>query len=728
LILLFPFLILLMASQRVIGQPCQLPAPTQLETSEVTSCSALLTWKKVSGIKKYRVKYQKIGDTGWSGATTITGTSYTFTGLLSNTKYSLSVQAVCQSGGYGDQATIKVKTGKCTLPFSVTSESVSPSEQMITVGVSCPFDTVYCQYGTEITSLSNLSSSTGESVTISNLQPGTKYYFRVSTCPLNNDEFTPIDSFITPASKPNIILIVLDDARYDHYSCNGAPDFMQTPNIDRLANEGVNFKNSFVVHSECGPSRASIVTGVYTVRHKVFDNAHPYLLDESLPLLPEILHNNGYYTAMVGKTHDLYFYEDGLFDYWMVYEGTEGSNKHTFNLNGVDSVMKGYDTDIMSDSMVNVIGRAAEPYFIHLGYRAPHDPLKPAAEYDTVFSDETIPAGVDTAKYTKNYPSFLYQLGGGALADWHEAKKTIRETLEMILSIDDGVGAMLQALEDKGELENTMIIFTSDNGHLIGEHNLDAKRFAYEQSIRVPLFIRYPQWFEAGSVDTANLALNIDFMPTILEAAGLSPDDFALDGVSLKGLYDGTDHRTSMYYHYWYSPENSWVNLPPIRAVRDLEHVLIDYGCQSDTVQEFFDLTNDPLQLTNQINNSAYSSTIDQYRAMLTTMAEQLGDTLADNELTCSLANPVYTRETVVLASLNLAVYPNPSDGLFTIENFGEKNLRIIITNELGVPVDELLVSGRSQQLIRVPSQGIYLIHVTEPGLGNTGTVKLIVQ
>jgi N-acetylglucosamine-6-sulfatase len=722
------FAMLVLQGGHLFAQPCQLPAPTNLATSNVTSCSVTYSWKKVANAKKYKVKYQKVGDVGWSGSTTTKDTFYTFSGLQSFTKYTFSVQASCNGGGVGASATIKQKTEKCTLPVSISTFGISPVEEQISVETSCPFDTLYCHYGTSAVSLELSTYSLSSSVTLAGLQPGTQYYFQVSTCPIKSNNFTSIDSFTTIASRPNIILIVLDDARFDHYSCNGAPDFMQTPNIDRIANEGINFKNSFVVHSECGPSRATIATGVYTVRHKVYDNIHPYLLDSSLAVLPQVMNQNGYYTAMVGKTHQIYTYDGGYFNYWLEYESSVNENKHNFNFNGTDKTIKGYDTDIMSDSTVSVISHAPQPYFIQLGYRAPHDPLNPAPQYDTAFADEVIDMGIDTSQFTQNYPSFLYQLGGGALADAHEAKKNIRETLEMLLSVDDGMGKILNELEEQGELENTMVIFTSDNGHLMGEHRLDAKRFAYEQSMRVPLFIRYPQWFSPGTIDNSNMALNIDYMPTILDAAGISQDTFGFDGESLRNFYTGADSRNTFYYHYWYSPEGSWVNLPPIKAVRDQQYVFIDYGCQSDTVEEFFDLVNDSLQMNNLINNSAYSSLINNYRSMLLSMADELGDTLTDTQLNCTLANPVYNRQEVIIRDLNVVVYPNPFSEDFNVRNFGDGLINLSITDELGKLMNEFTVSGNSQFSIRIPAPGLYFLKVTEAGSKTTQVVKLVAQ
>jgi N-acetylglucosamine-6-sulfatase len=684
-----------------------------------------VSWNKLNGAKKYKVKYQKAGLPGWIATYSTTDTFYTILNLDAAVKYTVQVQGVCQAGGSGAPSTISKKTSNCTLPASVTNSTLSSTQQQVTITPDCGFDTMYCRYGTSADALDMLIFSTSTSVTLTGLQPGVKYYYEVSTCPLLLGNFTETDSFQIASLPPNIILIVLDDARYDQFSCNGAPPFVSTPNIDRIANEGINFKNSFVTHSECGPSRATIATGVYSHRHGVHDNVHPYLLDTSLPLLPKILNQAGYWTAMVGKTHDLYSFEGNYFDYWLEYLDYAGTNSFKFEYMGDQKVISGYDTDIMSDSAVAALNIATEPFFLQLGYRAPHEPLEPAAQYDEALTGIEMPFGPDTADYTINYPSYLDNLSNGAKANTKEANKIWRETFEMLMSVDDGIGAIFNQLQQQGRLDRTMIIFTSDNGHMIGEHGLDAKRFAYEQSIRVPLFIRYPQWFSAGSIDAENHALNIDYFPTIAEAAGIE-DSFDFDGVSLRQFYNGSMERSSFYYHYWYSPEGTWINMPYSHAIRDNEYVFISYGCSADTTEEFFDLVNDPLQMTNLINTSSYSSLINTYRSNLQQMRIALNDTASDTQLNCTLANPVYTKESVEVPEWEISIYPNPSDGHFTVRNHGVETSAFHIYNQLNQPVLSFEVPAGSIRQLQLPASGVYFICHSQKE--KTQCVKLFAQ
>jgi len=724
LLILPAFFIITLVLPSFSSAQCSLPPPPGAVVTNITPCSVTVKWKKQQGAKKYLIKYRTTTG-GWQGNIKIKDTTYVFSGLLSAAKYTFTIQGVCQNGYAGAANSVRAMTAACSLPLSVVKDSVGIGEEKIAVTTDCSFDTLYCYYGTQINSLTSFAYSIATSITLNNLQTNTTYYFKVSTCPLAKNNFTPADSFrLTPISvRPNIILIVLDDARYDYYSCNGAPSFMHTPSIDRIANEGINFKNSFVVNSECAPGRATIATGTYTCRNYVYDNVHPFLLNPDLPLLPEILHNNGYYTALVGKNHDIYTYGNGYFDYWLEYISSAQNEHDQFNYMGNDVTLVGYDTNIITDSALKVIDRASQPYFMQLAYHAPHDPINPDQQYQHTFDNDTVPLGPDTAQYTVNYPSFLYNLSGGALASPAEAENSWKGILEMILSVEDGMDSLLNKLQAKGELDNTMIIFTSDNGHLLGEHYLDAKRFAYEPSMRVPLFIRYPAWFPAGSIDTSNMALNVDYAPTIIQAAGI-PDTFGMDGRSLKDFYDGTDSRTTMYYHYFYSTEGTWVKLPTIHAVRDNHYAFIHYGCSAGTTEEFFDLYSDPDEMNNLINTSSMSATINTYRTMLNDMELQYLDTASETQLNCNLANPVYNRNETVMPDLHLIVYPNPASGFFFIENYSDDEVLITVSNELGQMINKVKIPGQSYVRINVPSAGIYFLNET----GYNRVMKLITQ
>jgi arylsulfatase A-like enzyme len=708
------------------SQQCTLDAPATITVNSVASCNVSYSWTRVSGADKYKVKYKKSGTTSWKGNLKITDTTYKFTGLSANTSYILSVQSVCASGKVSNKSiSTTIATAACEMPSAYSVTSVGPATEKISVTVPCAFDSVHCRYGTAPDELIELKSAKGSDVLIENLSPGVTYYFKVSTCPLSYENFMAVDSFMLTEPAPNILLILLDDARQDAYSCSGAPPFMQTPNIDRIADEGIRFQNSFVVHSLCAPSRATIATGVYTHRHGVFDNVNQRLLDPALPLLPKVLHDHGYTTALVGKNHSIFDYNEGeYFDYWLEFTSrTDGYNLNYRYANSVKT-MAGYSTDVLTDSAVAFINRAQQPFMIWLAYHAPHEPFIPSDEFIHVFDSVENPLGPDTARFSVNYPSAVYEMNSYQAAG-AEADSLQRKVYEMLLSVDKGVGKVLAALDSTGQLDNTFILFTSDNGHLLGEHNLDMKRVAYEPSLRVPLFIRYPSWFAPGTVDSANFALNIDIVPTVLEAAQI-PQTFETDGQSVRNFYSGSAARNIFYYHYWYSTEGAWYKLPAIHAVRDQHYILVNYGCSESIVQEFFDLQNDPMQLTNQINNAAFSGLIQTYRTLLDSFRIAYGDTAAETLISCSLSNPQYTRQEQPVFTSNYVCFPNPSDGEVTIHNTGESQLHFEVSNELGQVLFQFEVASGDKYLLHGLNTGLFFLK--EVSGKDNNILKLLVQ
>ncbi|MBS1656640.1 MAG: sulfatase-like hydrolase/transferase [Bacteroidetes bacterium] len=717
---------LLGTSETSVAQKCTLSAPSQITVNSISSCSVTYSWTQVSGANKYKVKYKKSGTSSWQSNLKISDTTYTFSGLSSATSYVLSVQSVCSSGKVSTSSkTTTITTNACSLPASYSAITTGTNSEKISVTAACSFDSLRCRYGNNKATLGSYAASRTDELTLSGLSQGLTYYYQISTCPLSDNNFTAIDSFVLTEPVPNIVIIIVDDARFDAYSCEGAPAFMQTPNIDRIANEGIRFENSFVVHSLCAPSRATIATGMYTNRHMVIDNVKQQQRNKSIPVLPQILHDHGYTTALVGKNHAVFDYNNGqYFDYWLEFTSREDGYNLSYKYGSKSKTLAGYSTDVLTDSAVAVIYRAQQPYLLWLAYHAPHEPFVPADEYVHTFDDETIGFGPDTAKYAVNYPSPIYNINS-SLVDHVAADSIQRKVLEMMLSVDDGVGAVLSALESRGELENTMIIFTSDNGHMLGEHNLDMKRVAYEPSLRVPLFIRYPSWFPAGTVDSSNFALNIDLAPTVLEAAGI-PNTYNMDGQSIRNFYTHSSSRDIFYYHYWYSTEGSWYKLPFIHAVRDKNYILIDYGCQTGPVQEFFDLRNDPLQMTNLINTSAYATQIGQYRFLLDSFKTAYSDTLTETTIDCSLSNPSYTREQHPIFANSFVCFPNPSAGSIVVQNTGNGDLEFDLLNELGQRLDHFAVRAGDEIRLDNLTPGIRYLQST--GIDGRDLIKLVVQ
>lgn len=445
------------------------------------------------------------------------------------------------------------------------------------------------------------------------------------------------------SSFPNIILILLDDARYDFYSCNGAPQFFQTPNIDRIANEGANFKHNYAVCSLCAPSRASIATGLYPHENGVIDNITQSELNLNLPIIPEILHENGYYTALVGKNHKIFNYDENYFDFWMVPLGALANPTKKFDRGNTFIFLPGSVTDILTDSAIGIMETVNQPFFLWLSYTDPHVPLTPDPEYEDFYNSEQMPRGIDTIPYTSNYPSFMYSLALSRYTSGTSANNLYLETYQVMANLDYNIGRLLTALDTIGELDNTLIIFTSDNGHLLGEHQLNIKRAAYDPSIKTPLFIRYPQWFGPGSVIDDEMTLNIDLFPTILQAANIT-EPFTSDGTSVTKIFSNETERKSFFYSYYYSLEGDWNKFPYIRAIRDFNFKYVYYGCNSDTTEEFFDLVNDSFEMKNLINDINYDSIIQVYRNQLAASKLEFNDTLAETELSCYIANPSFTK------------------------------------------------------------------------------------
>jgi arylsulfatase A-like enzyme len=218
--------------------------------------------------------------------------------------------------------------------------------------------------------------------------------------------------------------------------------------------------------------------------------------------------------------------------------------------------------------------------------------------------------------------------------------------------VDENLVRIFDALENKNILDSTLIIFTSDNGYLMGEHFLQGKRLPQDESVRVPMFIRYPKWFPAGTINTSDMVLNIDIAPTLFDLAGV-PDTIPLDGLSMHKIFTGEESRTSYYYQAT-SLNDSAVNC---RSVRSLHYKYTFYYCDELT-EEFFDLVNDPEENTNLINDASHQSLIHQYRQKMDSFKTALGDDIVEDISLCHIANPVFTRYAdEESAGINLSIF-----------------------------------------------------------------------
>lgn len=417
-----------------------------------------------------------------------------------------------------------------------------------------------------------------------------------------------------PASDgPNVVLFLVDDLRWDALGVAGE-EYAATPHIDRLAWGGAYFTQSFVVQSVCAPSRATLLTGLYAHDHGVTYNEGPSL-DRSLPSLPIILRERGYETAFVGKWHlggdgSL----EGWFDHWLSFRNQGEYLDAALNVDGRFARTSGHITDAITDYAVDYLRRSHQaPFFLIVSHKAVHAPLVPQARFEGLHAGDPIqpPATFNIEETGK--PGFLklrsISRDTVALID------QIRRYRETLAGVDESLGKVIGALDESGSLDGTLVIFTSDNGYLLGEHNLSDKRVAYEASIRVPLIVSYPAWFP-NPITSDAIVLNIDIAPTVLDAVGVA-GDFAMTGYSLRALVGGDKRRRAFFYEYSRDPR--YPLTPPINAIRTDRWKLIEY-LEGGEPAELYDLQADPLEITNLIEDQAYASVLDSLQLLLLQM------------------------------------------------------------------------------------------------------------
>lgn len=423
-------------------------------------------------------------------------------------------------------------------------------------------------------------------------------------------------------TKPNILVIVLDDARFDMFAPNGGPSFFSSPAINRIADEGINFKFSGATTSLCCPSRASIYTGLYAHHHGTFEET--LSPKPGLTYVSQVLKDAGYYTGFIGK----WLYNWKLpdtpvgFNYWAV---TDSFNHLTplvrFN-DGTSQMYSENDPVVFTDLAVDFLDNkvpAQQPWLLFLCHRVPHTPYQPIQSDNLLYQDSVMPFPDNFYPYQKDFPNYLYP---GHLYEGDSAAlvQDMKDYYETCQGAEYSTDSMLKYLEGKNLLDSTLIIFMSDNGFMLGEHYLTKKILAQDESLRIPIFVRYPAWFTAGTVVNDEFGSNLDIAPTILDAAGI-PDTFHMDGVSLRKLADGELQRKYFFYENYQSVGNWW------DAVRSFDYMYIYSYCDS-LVEEFYDLTNDPKENTNVIFDTAYSALIQEYRDRIDSFRLVTGDTV----------------------------------------------------------------------------------------------------
>lgn len=422
-----------------------------------------------------------------------------------------------------------------------------------------------------------------------------------------------------PATTPrNVVLVLVDDLRFDALGFMDHP-FLKTPNLDRLAKEGTHFSAAYVTTSLCSPSRASILTGQYAHTHKVINNQDPYV--PGTVFFPQYLQKAGYETGFFGKWH-MGGHSDAPqpgFDRWVSFkgQGTYLPSRDGLNIDGKHVPQQGYITDELNQHCIDWINsrKSEKPFFAYLSHKGVHGQFLPAERHKGVY--ENAQWTPPTSIYLENPNDFKKpRWVKDQRNSWHgvdfpyhsnaDQLTLYRRYCETLLSIDEGVGQLLETLGKKGILDETLILFMGDNGFCFGDNGLIDKRTAYESSIRVPLLARCPSLFKGGQVCDKVVA-NIDVAPSILAAAGLeAPGNF--QGMNFLPLLTNAEaqwRENLLYEYYW---EREFPQTPTMHALRTPDFKFIRYHGIWDT-DELYDMRADPLELNNLINEKEHFET-----------------------------------------------------------------------------------------------------------------------
>jgi N-acetylglucosamine-6-sulfatase len=421
--------------------------------------------------------------------------------------------------------------------------------------------------------------------------------------------------------RPNIVFILVDDLRWDELGISGHP-YIKTPNIDRIAKEGVLFRNAFVTTPLCSPSRASFLTGKYAHSHGISDNVDRSAASHQLITFPRLLHDSLYETAFIGKWH--MGNDDNPrpgFDRWVSFKGQGTYHNPDMNEDGKSVKSSGYITDILNNHAIEFIRRKHDkPFLVYLAHKAIHpevtqnndgsiNPAKaelfvPAERHKNLFANEVIPHRLNYGRTPEGKPSLQRKIGdlpslGSATVTRDEA---ILGRQRSLIAIEEGVGEILKTLKETDQLDNTVIVFASDNGYFYGEHGLSVeRRLAYEESIRMPMLIRYPKAIKAGTV-LDEFALNIDLAPTLLELAGVSARA-DMQGRSLVPLFETKQPAWRKSFLIEYNSDKVFPRIFKMgyKAIRSERWKYIHY-LELEGMDELYDLKSDPYEMKNLIH------------------------------------------------------------------------------------------------------------------------------
>ena len=436
------------------------------------------------------------------------------------------------------------------------------------------------------------------------------------------------------AAPRNIVLILSDDHRYDFMGfMEEGPAFLETPNLDRMAEQGAHFRNAFVTTSLCSPSRATILTGQYMHHHRVVDNQRP--VADGTRFFPEYLQKAGYTTGFVGKWHMGHDNDEPRkgFNHWVSFKGQGTYFDPELNLNGSRKSFKGYTTDILADQALEWLKTRTDedPFLLYLSFKAVHYPFQPAPRHHGRYEDKAIDYPMTMANTESNYQTQSnwirerrYGIHG---IDHMETGPLDKDPVpsfddlyhrycETVHGLDENIGRVLDYLDSSKLMENTIVVYLGDNGFALGEHGFYDKRDAFEESIRIPMLAMAPGLIKPGSKIDA-MMLNMDLAPTLLEAANINiHKSMNLDGQSALPWLRGEtipwrDHVLYEYHWEWNFPAT-----PTTLAIRGDRYKYIYYHGVWDR-NGFYDLETDPNERVNLIKIPAYQEQILSMRNQL---------------------------------------------------------------------------------------------------------------
>ncbi len=464
--------------------------------------------------------------------------------------------------------------------------------------------------------------------------------------------------------QPNLLFIMSDDHASHAISAYGSR-INQTPHLDRIADGGMRMDGVFCTNSICTPSRAAILAGTYNHVNGVTTLATH--MDNSLWTFPKALQGAGYQTGMFGKWHLGHGpkHDPSGFDFWRVLPGQGHYHNPVMvqagNSDGSSQIVErgGYVTDLITDDCLSFLDRRdpERPFALFCHHKAPHRSWEPSREHATMYDDVDIPEPdtfrddlVGRAEVIQAVKMRMMDLDpivdlkspvpSGLTEDeeisWRY-QRYIKDYLRVVASIDDNVGRLLDRLDDEGIADDTIVVYTSDQGFFLGDHGWFDKRLMYEQSLNMPFLIRYPARIEPGSTND-DIVTNVDFAPTFLDLAGVEGSP-KMQGRSFASLLDGEtpdDWPTSMYYRYWMHRDGDHL-CPAHYGVRTRTHKLICYynaplgqpgalGPADPMEWELFDLVNDPLEVHNIIDAPEAAAVRAELEAELARVQAEVGD------------------------------------------------------------------------------------------------------